>query len=133
MLNKALYVLVIVLFAISCGTFTSTNSDEFAGSLSVQSTNNDAQRIVGTWVASYGDYGGVYNMTYAFNSNGTFIILNSADNSQLEDGRYFVSNSKLILASGNLDFALVIDYYLSVDGKILCFKFYDDYRWFFKQ
>jgi len=70
--------------------------------------NNDAQRIVGTWVGK--DRFSSYT-TYTFNSNGTYTVEN------IRNGRYFISSGKIFF-----DSAPSYDYFLSSDGKILVLK-----------
>jgi len=43
----------------------------FVGTICFAQSNNDAQRILGTWKCGTGDRDSFY--TYTFNSNGTFV------------------------------------------------------------
>jgi hypothetical protein len=88
-------------------------------------SNNDAQRIVGTW-NSPDD-----RSTLTLNSNGTFTtsggyIVNA------KTGRYFVSNGKLIMIYSN-NLKILYDYYLSSDGRVLFIENSDGDFWLDKQ
>ena len=85
------------------------------GSSCFAQSNNDAQRIVGTWV----DQGGYDE--YVLNSNGTC--------SGRHNGRYFISGGKLIFSTN-----AIYDYYLSSDGRTLfLIDRYGSGTWFNKQ
>jgi hypothetical protein len=88
------------------------------GSCAVQSSTNDAKRIVGTWVP---ESRFSYSYTLVFNANGTGTFQNSSENGNLFWG---------ISTSGELYLYLYIPddydreegtYYLSPDGKRMIF------------
>jgi len=73
-------------------------------------SNNDAQRIVGTWIHGSG-------LSYTFNSNGTWSYISSTGSSN--NGNYFFSGSKIILKLITSNDADVYDFYFSPNGRIL--------------
>jgi hypothetical protein len=83
-------------------------------------SNNDSQRIVGTWVSSGGQ-------TYIFNSDGTFTGNSS--------GNYFLSGTKLVWIERDGFYASSINYFLSPNGRILVLDLDEDnlMYWFVKQ
>jgi len=76
-------------------------------------SNNDAQRIVGTWVQT----GSSATWTYTFNSNGTFTYTDSYNNKYNFNGRYFISSGKIIIKIEQD--SITMEYYISPDGKVL--------------
>jgi hypothetical protein len=93
----------------------------FFGLLSVQNINaqstDDTQRIVGTWVS---DVVG----SYTFNVNGT------VSSTVYGNGKYFISNSKLLL---HFSRTFAMEYYLSPDGRILVTVDGGTARWYGKR
>ncbi|GBU27667.1 hypothetical protein R84B8_01204 [Treponema sp. R8-4-B8] len=87
-------------------------------------SNNDAQRIIGTWKTIIGsDSDGTRTVTYTFNANGSYVYtLNDTGYQRKENysnnGNYFVNSSRIIFTTDNSD-ANVYEFYLSSDGKIL--------------
>jgi len=91
-------------------------------------SNNDAQRIVGTWVKTEPSI----TYTYTFNPNGTFTYTDSRSNDYNRNGRYFVSNGKLIVRVED-GYTYIMDYYCSSDGKVLFLEKAFSSGWFDKK
>lgn len=94
---------------ISMKKFTMILIFVMVGAFCFAQSNNDAQKIIGTWKA-----GGV---TCTFNSNGTYAIQGVQED--LGGGNYFINGGRLILQSGNN--AVIRNFYFSSDGKVLIF------------
>jgi hypothetical protein len=78
-------------------------------------SNNDAQRIIGTWRNTQNEL----IVTYTFNANGTFVF-QFRDYSP-SNGNYFISDSKLIIAYNSGGTAEVYEFYIFPNGRILVF------------
>ena len=87
----------------------------FLGTFCFAQSNNDAQRIVGTW--SNRDF------TYTFNFDGTFLMQYAGATN--DRGNYIINNSKLILAY-NSGSGGIYEFYIFPNGRILVF---DDRRY----
>ena len=118
MKKTVLFGLLAIMLAFSGCDKGSSNSTLFAQS------NNDAQRIVGTWKTEGEE------VIFTFNANGTFTFSGanvfhlSANNTDRREGNYMVANSKLILrTTGARASNSPRDFYLSTDGKILVFEY----------
>jgi hypothetical protein len=97
--NKVLILTGILLLIIACNVFAQSN--------------NNQQKIIGTWVASDGT-------TCVFNANGTC-------NFDGENARYFVIESKLFIKKTGKDAgrdAEITNFDISFDGKILVLYLY---------
>jgi len=84
-------------------------------------TNNDVQRIIGTWKSPD-------NITIIFNADGTFSQGGIS-------GRYFVMSGKLITTTTVYDRSINIIYnmYISSNGKILFLESSSSNLWYDKQ
>jgi hypothetical protein len=93
----------------------------FFGLLSAQNINaqstDDTQRIVGTWVSNVVG-------SYTFNTNGT------VTSTVYGNGRYFISNSKLLM---HFSRTFAMDYYFSSDGRILVLIDEDDDAYWYEK
>ena len=107
-------------------TFTFLSCDRGnSNSVLFAQSNNDSQRIVGTWSTED------RSVIITFNNNGTFSVSGDVGSA---NGNYMVSNSKLIIRNtGDRNIDVLTDYYLSLDGKIFVFYYSDYYRWLIKQ
>jgi hypothetical protein len=75
-------------------------------------SNNDEQRIVGTWSGTFRNT----NIAYTFNSNGTVTYRLG---STVSNGNYFINGIKMIIRLGSE--AMIFEYYLSPNGRVLVF------------
>jgi len=88
-------------------------------------SNNDLQRILGTWEGNF--YGSSYSWPerFTFNSNGTYVRTSDMSNipfssrtdSSIEKGKYITSGTKIILKAEKSVY--IVDFYFSSNGKIL--------------
>ena len=97
------------------------------GSYCFAQSNNDAQRIVGTWRGIDTD-GDNWNLT--LNSNGTYT---SNVNNFSVNGNYFISGLKFIQRGQNSNGISMADYYLSSDGRRLVLVYSNYSVWLDKQ
>jgi len=79
------------------------------GTLCFAQSNNDAQRIVGTWSGNYLSR----NCTFTFNANGTYSASFYGSNFS---GNYILSGSKLLLENFQ---GIQHDYFFSADSRQL--------------
>jgi len=99
----------------------------FLGTSCFAQSNNDAQRIVGTWVEANGS-------SFTFNSNGTFSSISTINSDYNENGNYFISGSKIIFKI-RTDVS-IYDFYISQNGRILAINWSDsreDVFWYEKK
>jgi len=85
-------------------------------------SNNDSQRIVGTWIS------GQNKIT--FDSNGTYQEIMDGEH---YNGKYFLSGSKIIFKDDKNEIGEVDDYYLSPNYRILALEYDDTIFWYDKQ